>query len=227
MKYRLSTIICVCFAMTLASCGLIDMEFDPYTQQVTNMRFSYDTVYVMKGDTFFLAPYIYPDTVSNSTIYLHSVDDRVVGVQNDTIYAADEGTTKVIAISVSHAICDTCTVVVMPRWADNPYQYLNDMVVYAHILMDDYVPGNLMRFGAFFEDELRGLAIPMNEDRTLYRFRVWSNQFYVSEDSPGYEDIVFRAYNPLTLQLQTASMVIPFDGQSHGTPSNPIELIFK
>ena len=213
--------------MMLTGCGLIDMEFDPNTQQVTNMRFTYDTVYVMKGDTFFLAPYIYPEKVSNSAIYLFSGDSEVVGVQNDTIFAAGEGTTEVVAISVSHAISDTCTVVVMPRWADNPYHHLNDMVVYAHVTVSGAEPGSHMLFGAFAEDELRGLALPMNEDRTLYRFRVWSNQFYVSEDNPGYEDITFKAYNPWILQLQTASLSIPFDGQSHGTPSNPIEISFK
>ena len=55
-----------------------------------------------------------------------------------------------------------------------------------------------------------------------------SDDFYVSRDSPG-EDITFRAYNPRTLQVQETMtpFSIPFDGESHGTPSKPIELRFE
>ena len=100
MKYRLSKLICFCLVGMMTSCGLIDMEFDPITQQVISMQFNYDTVYVMKGDTFFLAPYIYPDTVSNATLYMYSANDEVVGVQNDTIFAADEGETMVCQMNI-------------------------------------------------------------------------------------------------------------------------------
>ena len=227
MKHRLSQLLCACLVAMLTGCGLIDMEFDPITQQITNMSFNYDTVYVMKGDTFFLAPYIYPETVANKSIYLHSMNPDVVGVQNDTIFAAGEGTTEVMAVAVSNALSDTCTVIVMPRWQDSPYRFLNDMVVYAHVLVGGAVPQGQMLLGAFFEDELRGMAFPMNADRTLYCFRVWSDQFYVSADHPGSEGITFRIYDPFTLQLSQSSLTLPFDGQAHGTPSQPIEITFK
>jgi hypothetical protein len=205
------------------------MEFDNDTQQIISMHFNYDTVYVMKGDTFFLAPYIYPDSVSNTTMYMASADENVVGVQNDTIYAAGVGETLIIAISVSHSISDTCTVIVMPRWEEpDDHQFINDMVVYTHILVTGYAPGSKMVFGAFCNDEIRGMGYPMNEERTLYRFRVWSDEFYVSDGDPGSEKITFRAYNPRTLQMQKSnSLNIPFDGQTHGTPSSPLELVFK
>ena len=167
--------------------------------------------------------------MSNTTLYLYSTNEQVVGVQNDTIYAADEGETLVVAVSVSHAISDSCVVVVMPRWDDvNEHQYINDMVVYAHILSGGMAPAGKMLFGAFSDGEPRGLAEPMNEERTLYRFRVWSDDFYVSQGRPG-EEITFRAYNPRTLQVQETMtpFSIPFDGESHGTPSKPIELRFE
>ena len=229
MKYRISKLICFCLVGMLASCGLIDMEFDSETQELVSMHFNYDTVYVMKGDTFFLAPYIYPDTLSNTTIYLYSNDDQVVGVRSDTIYAVEEGETTMVAVSVSPALADTCTVIVMPRWEEpDNRSFINDMVVYTHILVTGYPPGSRMIFGAFHDDEIRGVGVPLNADRTLYRFRVWSNEFYVSGDQPGNEEITFRAYNPRTLQMQTTnSLVIPFDGETHGSPSNPTDLIFK
>ena len=230
MRYRLSKLICFCLVGMLTSCGLIDMEFDPVTQQIISMEFNYDTVYVMKGDTFFLAPYIYPDTVSNTTMYMKSLDDDVVGVQNDTIFAAGEGETQVIAVSVSHGLADTCTVIVLPRW-DVPLEreYINDMVVYAHILVGGFPPGSKMMFAAFCDDEIRGLATPMNEDRTIYRFRVWSDEYYVSGESPSNEEITFRAYNPRTLQMQYPAKAdtLHFDGETHGTPSKPLEMSFK
>ncbi len=230
MKYKLSRLICFCLVGMLTGCGLIDMEFDNETQQVISIHFNYDTVYVMKGDSFLLAPYIYPDTVSNTTVYMFSGNENVVGIQNDTIFAAGEGTTTVVAITVNNAISDTCTVIVMPRWKDPlPTQYINDMVVYTHILVGGYAPGSKMIFGAFHKDEVRGLAVPMKDDRSLYRFRIWSDEFYVSEGDPGYENITFRAYNPRTLQMQYPSkaLTIPFDGETHGSPSRPLELIFK
>lgn len=230
MKYRLSKLMCFCLVGLLTSCGLIDMEFDPVTQQIISMKFNYDTVYVMKGDTFFLAPYIYPDTVSNTTMYMYSFNKQIVGVQNDTIFAAEEGETGVVAVSVSHALSDTCHVIVLPRWEEpREHKYLNDMVVYAHILSGGMAPGSKMLFGAFCGDEPRGLAVPMTDDRSLYRFRVWSNEFYVSGDNPGHEEITFRAYNPRTLQMQETAVPfsIMFDGETHGTPSEPIELRFK
>ncbi|MCR4922023.1 MAG: hypothetical protein K5945_10045 [Bacteroidaceae bacterium] len=231
MKYRLSKLICFCLVGMLTGCGLIDMEFDPITQQIISMQFNYDTVYVMKGDTFFLAPYIYPDTVSNTTMYMKSFDEQVVGVQNDTIFAAEEGTTQVVAVSVSHGLADTCTVIVLSRWDDileRKREFSNDMVVYAHILVDGFAPGSKMIFGAFCDDEVRGLAEPMKDDRSLYRFRIWSDEFHVSGDDPGTEEITFRGYNPRTLQMTTTnSLKIRFDGESHGTPSKPLELTFK
>ncbi len=230
MKYKLSRLICFCLVGMLTGCGLIDMEFDNETQQVISIHFNYDTVYVMKGDSFLLAPYIYPDTVTNKTLYMYSYDEQVVGIQNDTIFAAGEGETEIVAISVSHSVSDTCHVIVMPRWEDpGSYQYISDMVVYTRILVGGYAPGSKMIFGAFYNDEVRGLGVPMRDDRSLYRFRVWSDEFNVSGSDPGSENITFRAYNPRTLQMQrpTNGLTIRFDGETHGTPSRPLDLIFK
>ena len=230
MKYKLSRLICFCLVGMLTGCGLIDMEFDKETQEVISIRFNYDTVYVMMGDTFLLAPYIYPDTVSNDVLYMFSGNEQVVGIQNDTIFAAGEGETEIVAISVNHAVSDTCHVIVMPRWTEpSGYDYINDMVVYTHILVTGYEPGSRMIFGAFCNDEVRGLAVPLRDDRSLYRFRVWSDEFYVSEGDPGNEKITFRSYNPRTLQMQKSSnsLTIPFDGQTHGSPSKPLELRFN
>lgn len=223
MKHRLLTLLITLSSLCITSCGLIDMEFDPFTQQISDVSFVYDTVYVMKGDTFFLAPYFSPDTVNNSSFFMRSCDDDVVRVQTDTILASGEGSTLLIATSASGDKSDTCTVIVMKPWQVTPYEYPNDMVVYAHITFDGNTPPSRMVFGSFCDDEPRGVAIPMKEDRSLYRFRIWSNSVLVNEEAFG-EDIYFRGYDPLTLQVYEFPLELPFTGQTHGTPSKPIEL---
>ena len=60
------------FSLLTASCGLLDMEFDEGTQMVYEMRLDRDTVHVMVGDTFVLAPIFVPDSVSNHEVFFLS-----------------------------------------------------------------------------------------------------------------------------------------------------------
>lgn len=210
------------------SCGLIDMDFDPVTQKVLSLTFTYDTVYVMERDTFFLAPYIYPDSVGSKSIKWETEDEGVVCCYSDTIVAEGEGETRVIATTVSNGRSDTCTVIVMPRWEVDNRTYPNDMTVYASIEVDGKVPPKSMVFGAFCEDEPRGMAIPMDEERTLYRFRVWSFSTTDRDDedfSEKYcEPISLYAYNRTSLQRYKFNVNIPFHVGNLGTPSDPLRL---
>ena len=210
------------------SCGLIDMDFDPVTQKVLSLTFTYDTVYVMERDTFFLAPYIYPDSVGSKSIKWETEDEGVVCCYSDTIVAEGEGETRVIATTVSNGRSDTCTVIVMPRWEVDKRTYPNDMTVYASIEVDGKVPPKSMAFGAFCDEDPRGMAIPLDEERTLYRFRVWSHSFADRDDEDfderECEPITFRAYNRVTLQMFELQAEIPFTVGSYGTPSDPLRL---
>lgn len=207
----------------LTSCGLIDMEFDPTTQQIISMSFAHDTVYVMRGDTFFLAPYIYPDTVGNNTLYMYAEDDSIVGVRNDTIYAAEEGITQLVAVSVSHAIKDTCTVVVMEPWDRYFRDYLYDQVIYATLNMPaghTFNPNSMM-VGAFIEGECVGVGRPVETPtgQQLLHFRCWLD----SDDDPDTE-MYFMIYYKPTLQLGYITETVPCDGATRGTPSRPFVL---
>ena len=226
MKYRLLKPICLCLVAMLTGCGHNDTELDPAAQQIIDISFTNDTVYAMAGDAFTLTPQIYPETASSSSVYLRSGNAKVVDITDKAIYALGEGTTYVIASSMDQTIADTCVVVVIPRWVDDPYRYLNDMVVYAHISHQGLVPKAWIKVAAFYGNELRGTGEPMNTGRSLWRFRIWSNQSNVSTAQPGNENISFRLYDPQMLQIQTSSLTI-FDGQSHGTPVQPLELTFK
>lgn len=207
------------------SCGLIDMDFDPVTQRVLSLTFTYDTVYVMEQDTFFLAPYIYPDDVGSKSVLWEAENTKIVGCYNDTIVAEAQGETRVIATTVSNGRSDTCTVIVMPRWEVDTHTYPYDMTIYADIQVDGKVPGKQMVFGAFCDDEPRGLAIPLDEERTLYRFRVWSHSAADPDDPEFDEDecepITFRAYNRTTLQMYDLKVELPFIEGYYGSPSDP------
>lgn len=211
------------FCLVLSSCGLIDIEFDPATNQVLSLTFEYDTVYVMERDTFFLAPYLYPDSLASASIYWQTENAKVVKCQNDTILASGQGWSRVFATTLINNRSDTCTVFVMPRWEVSEYEYPYDMAIYAHILIDGKVPPKNWKFGSFDEDgEPRGMAKAMNDDRTIYRFRVWSN--VAPLDSVDVEKIFLKAYNPTTLQMYSFKTSTYFNGASQGTPSNPLQL---
>lgn len=215
----------------LLSCGLIEMEFDNETQQLVSFEFTYDTVYAMKGDTFFLAPYLYPDNGLSSSLYWQSDNRSIVNCINDTIVAESEGWTRVMATTLSNGITDTCTVCIMRPWLTLSHPYPDDMAVYAHITVDGKEPGKHMMFCAYLPDEEgvyepRALGVPMNEERSIYFFRVWGELGAVpdNDDDSGLEPVLFRAYNKNTLQVKVFPQQVGFNGQTKGTPSHPIEL---
>lgn len=224
--HRLLYGLIVALLPSMASCGILDIDFDAETNLVESITFQYDTVYVMENDTFFLAPYFYPDTVVSKNVTWVAEDDSIVRcIGSDTIVAAGVGTTHVIVSTVANGKSDTCQVNVMPRWELDPHQYPYEMVVYANISYEGKtIPAN-MKVGAFCNDEFRGVAVPMNVDRSLYRFRI-SGLF--RGDAESYqEEISILAYDGRTLQLYKPSLTFLFDGESHGLPSSPIEIKIK
>ena len=108
-------------SLLAASCGLLDMEFDEGTQMVYEMRLDRDTVTVMVGDTFVLAPVFIPDSVSNYEVFFVSGADSVATVKDGAIIATGEGETVITAISVSGAKRADCQVYVMAPWTVNPF----------------------------------------------------------------------------------------------------------
>lgn len=226
MKHRLLTLLITLGSLWLTSCGLIDMEFDPYTQTVTNVKFAYDTVYVMQGDTFFLAPYIEPDSVSNETLYMESEHDSIVSVQSDTIIAMGEGETHLIAVSASQSMTDTCLVMVMQPWRVSPYDHLYDMVIYADIDLGKglYFNPSIMDVAAFRNGTCigKGETIEMPDGKRYTRFRCWTNTD--PEESDPEDFIYFMIHYKMNLQIGFFEQTIPFDGKTHGTLSNLVKL---
>lgn len=219
----------VCMALLSllsVSCGIIDMEIDEGGQIAYDMHLKHDTVYVMVGDTFVLEPVFFPDSVSNRELLFLSEDESVVALVNDTVIAMAEGETSVVGLSVHNGLSDTCMVYVMAPWVLNANDYSDDMVVYATATIDGkpFDPTK-MSIAAFAGSEMRGKGEVITiGDRQLLRFRIYSYLNYDSDISEDPEYIRFKCHDRENMTLITLPQYIIFDGETHGSPSEPIGL---
>lgn len=219
----------VCMALLSllsVSCGIIDMEIDEGGQIAYDMHLKHDTVYVMVGDTFVLEPVFFPDSVSNRELLFLSEDESVVALVNDTVIAMAEGETSVVGLSVHNGLSDTCMVYVMAPWVLNANDYSDDMVVYATATIDGkpFDPTK-MSIAAFAGSEMRGKGEVITiGDRQLLRFRIYSYLNYDSDISEDPEYIRFKCHDRENMTLITLPQYIIFDGETHGSPSEPVGL---
>ena len=219
----------VCMALLSllsVSCGIIDMEIDEGGQIAYDMHLKHDTVYVMVGDTFVLEPVFFPDSVSNRELLFLSEDESVVALVNDTVIAMAEGETSVVGLSVHNGLSDTCMVYVMAPWVLNANDYSDDMVVYATATINGkpFDPTK-MSIAAFAGSEMRGKGEVITiGDRQLLRFRIYSYLNFDSDMSADPEYIRFKCHDRENMTLITLPQYIIFDGETHGSPSEPIGL---
>lgn len=219
----------VCMALLSllsVSCGIIDMEIDEGGQIAYDMHLKHDTVYVMVGDTFVLEPVFFPDSVSNRELLFLSEDESVASLVNDTVIAMAEGETSVVGLSVHNGLSDTCMVYVMAPWVLNANDYSDDMVVYATATINGkpFDPTK-MSIAAFAGSEMRGKGEVITiGDKQLLRFRIYSYLNFDSDMSADPEYIRFKCHDRENMTLITLPQYIIFDGETHGSPSEPVGL---
>ena len=219
----------VCMALLSllsVSCGIIDMEIDEGGQIAYDMHLNHDTVYVMVGDTFVLEPVFFPDSVSNRELLFLSEDESVASLVNDTVIAMAEGETSVVGLSVHNGLSDTCMVYVMAPWVLNANDYSDDMVVYATATINGkpFDPAK-MSIAAFAGSEMRGKGEVITiGDKQLLRFRIYSYLNFDSDMSADPEYIRFKCHDRENMTLITLPQYIIFDGETHGSLSEPVGL---
>ena len=219
----------VCMALLSllsVSCGIIDMEIDEGGQIAYDMHLKHDTVYVMVGDTFVLEPVFFPDSVSNRELLFLLEDESVASLVNDTVIAMAEGETSVVGLSVHNGLSDTCMVYVMAPWVLNANDYSDDMVVYATATINGkpFDPAK-MSIAAFAGSEMRGKGEVITiGDKQLLRFRIYSYLNFDSDMSADPEYIRFKCHDRENMTLITLPQYIIFDGETHGSPSEPVGL---
>lgn len=189
------------------------------------MTLSSHDVTVMEGDTCVIHPLFTPDSISNQAVFWMTADQQVARFLNtDTLIAVTQGSTQAIAISVTdYHKADTCHISVISRWdLTANFDYPEDMVIYADILVHGKPVSDDTLIGAFCGNELRGLGKTIERNGVRYTLiRVWGP--YAMSN----ETIIFRCYDRRRYTLEEFNEALSFDGESHGSPSNLFRLTIE
>ena len=111
----------------------------------------------------------------------------------------------------------------MEPWTllSNVYPY--EMVVYADVSVYGQPPREDMLVAAFVGDVIRGVGQPVRVGpKTLHRIRIYND----AEMPLDYAEVSFAfwLYDSQSLQRIRFPLVIPYTGETYGTPSEPLEL---
>lgn len=216
----------ILMASLLTSCGLIDMEFDDNIQAAYDMHLDRDTVFVTQGDSFVLHPVFSPDTVRNREVFFRSANEEIAYIMNDTIIAESRGETVVSATSVMNEIMAFCHVFVLAPWEINIHMFSNDMVAYLTAAIDGVpIDFEKQKVVAFVGSELRGIGKPIElKDKEVIQMRIYGHLEWDNIEPTRPELVRFAFYDKEKLMLKYLPVYLDFDGQTHGSPSVPIEL---
>jgi len=214
--------------MGVSSCRLIDYDFDEPLMPAYEMALDRDTIYVMVGDTFALIPTFTPEIERDGSVYWTVEDSSVVEAYNNRFIATAMGDSYVTATSVIQGLQDSCYVIVMPHWVVEPYAHSDQMIIYATVGINGYYfnPKNMM-IAAFVGDECRGVGElkTFGEERYV-QLRIYGEML----DEDGNPEVVrFRVYmhEDDNIVCEYLSTSIFFDGETHGTLSEPVNLIYS
>ena len=198
----------------------------------------------MPGEEFMFTPTFLPDMKENNLAFYASRVDSVATVVGDAVWALSEGWATITAMSVATRLTDSCLVCVLPDWQPSLRVYPYYTAVYANVTVDGQPVGDDMIVGAFVGNDLRAIGQVYEQDGlSVMRFRVGSegmdtddNQEDPNDDEEegeavgdipsGYEIIRFRCYDRRNHELYDSRIRVIFNGNAHGTPSNPIPLAF-
>lgn len=219
----------VLLPMLTVSCGLIDMELDDgEVQEEFEMKLTHDKVHVFVGDSFFVQPVFIPDSVANKEVFLQVESEDIVRNVNDTLVAVGVGDTQILFVSVEGAKTAYCDVMVLDTWALNSNTFSDDMVVYANVTVNGkpFDP-ETMEIAALAGSEFRGSGnIIEVGGRECIQFRVYSYMEWGTDEPTQPEEIRFAIYDKQNLSLEYLPWAVPFDGETHGSLSEPLEMNF-
>lgn len=238
-------VILICLSLT--SCGLLDYDMEEGREELAvTMELGRDTMYVMTGDRFTFEPLFTPDTVNISDLYFYTDRPNILFFSTEGFEALEPGWAKVYAMSVSSRISDSCAVCVLEPWNLTVKRYPYETVIYAHVTVEGQPPTDEMIVAAFSGSEVRDFARVYEAHGTTFMiFRAGSEYRYTPDDeepdfdldddeepddvpwTTQHEYISIRAYDPVHHRLYTNRTRILFDGESHGTPSQPLQIDLK
>lgn len=153
--------------------------------------------------------------------------NEIVGISKDGLLALRPGWTKVYAESVSSRLIDSCVVCVMAPWDEAAVDYPTETVIYADVTIQGQPATQETLVAAFVGDELRAFgtfAYRRGTDETCMIFRIRHNPVEPGDPEPG--KIELRYYDAPNYDLLRFMPDIAIDGESHGTPSDPVRIAF-
>lgn len=209
-------------SVAVASCSLIDFDFDDSLHDGCTMRMTRDSVFVMLGDTFTLSVDYYPQSNGVNAVMWSLSSDTVVSVKDNVFTAVGPGGVYVTAQSVTHGLTDSCYVSVM-EWEASPYTYPSEMIFYARVTINgEPFDPSTMRIAAFVNGECRGVGESRSFSGIDYVFfRIWGNNILSGNKR---EIVRFRVYKSDELLCDYIPLGYYFDGETHGSLSDLVEL---
>ena len=182
------------------------------------------TVTIAVGDSYVIPVSFAPDEESNQAVFWQSDDETVATFEDNTLVGVSQGLTQVIAISAVDRLRDTCWVRVLPDFGASRFDFPYDMVIYASVTVHgtQLTTDNAQPYiiGAYADEELRGLGQMKHDlDRDYMVLRVWS-------PLPSGEEISLRCYYRGQGRMEMTGLPIVFDGEMHGSPTNPYPIVF-
>ena len=177
-------LLCILLSVQLGSCGLLDFDVDEQMAEfAAHMRLNYDTVYVMRGDTFSIVPIFKPDTINSKLIFIQSSDTNVVAVRDTYIEAKGAGKAKLTIQSLSAQISDSCTVIVHEPWMPDNRCWPYETIFYTEVKVNDKPLTSDMTVAAFVGNECRAIGQVLKyHNKTVVQFRVGSEELYTGGD---------------------------------------------
>lgn len=209
-------------SLLMCSCGLIDFEFEEYTQEVFEMNLNRDSVYVLLDEPFNLTPVFTPDSVSNKEVYWTSSDNTIVWVFDNVLLPVGVGEAYVTALTVLNRMTDSCYVKVLPHWEIDIHNFSDDMVVYADVSINGApVDTENILLGAFCGGELRGVGVKKEAKGIEYfEFHIMGYKELENDENGNNEIVRFAYYDRSNLSFKYLSQYLIFDGETHGTLSD-------
>lgn len=220
MRTKLLSIIIILAGFS--ACGEIVDFGDDSTNWATGLSLSRDTLTLMPGDSCLLTPVFTPADATKMNVFWLSDDDEVATMANDTIVAVGEGSTNVNVSTVNGALKTSVHVKVLTPWQIDTWHYPYETMVYAQVTVRGQAfDPTQMQVGAFIDDELRGMAqVREANGKSYVLVRVYS-------ETNATAKIQFRCYDRKAARLDVFTQSLTFDGESHGTLSNLLQLTIE
>lgn len=230
MKHLLNLLFFALLLVPMQSCGILDFEVGTEVDiddedggtggEAFVLNLPADEFYVMVGDTFQLSALTNGGRPYGGSVFWTTEHDSVVSVLDGIFYANGEGETTVMALSTYPVVRTQALIIALPRWSSpgrQPYETI--VVADLDVAGRPYDP-ETMRVAAYFNDVCAAVAEPLRVGtRWLARFRVASEALPAAT-----QDITFRIHLFHDFQYGIMTETVPFDGETHGTPSRPIVL---